>query len=148
LLATVGVQMQQRPARSGVDRRDQMSRKQRQLSRGVALGVRTSNDGGELKLSQVFAGGAAQKAGLAAGDIVMAVDGLRVTPDNVDAHLARYSAGETVEVHAFRRDELHVLPVKLEAAQLDAWSLSVDEDSSEGARARRAWLGPARAGAS
>src|SRR4029453_16350658 len=35
LLATVGVEMRQRPARSGVDRRDQMSRKQRQVSRGV-----------------------------------------------------------------------------------------------------------------
>ena len=143
LLATVGVQMRQRPARSGVDRRDQMSRKQRQVSRGVALGVRTSNDGGDLKLSQVFEGGAAQKAGLAAGDIVIAIDGLRVTPDNVDAHLGRYSAGETVPFHAFRRDELHVLPVKLEAARLDAWSLSIVEDAGQSARARKAWLGSA-----
>jgi predicted metalloprotease with PDZ domain len=118
-----------------------MSRKERQASRGVALGVRTSNDGGELKLSQVFEGGAAQKAGLAAGDVLMAIDGLRVTPDNVDAHLARYNAGETVPVHAFRRDELHVLQLKLEAARLDAWSLGVQEGSTEGTRARKAWLG-------
>jgi predicted metalloprotease with PDZ domain len=141
LLKTVGVEIQQRPARSGMDRRDQMSRKERQASRGVALGVRTGNDGGDLKLSQVFADGAAQKAGLAAGDVIIAIDGLRVTPDNVDAHLARYRAGETVPVHAFRRDELLVLQVKLDAAKLDAWSLSIVGNSKETVRARKAWLG-------
>ncbi|HXF17705.1 MAG TPA: M61 family metallopeptidase [Burkholderiales bacterium] len=143
LLKTVGVEIRQRPARSGMDRRDQMSRKERQASRGVALGVRTGNDGGELKLSQVFTGSAAQKAGLAAGDIIIAIDGLRVTPDNVDAHLGRYRAGETIPVHAFRRDELLVLPVKLEAAKLDAWSLSVVGTSKETVRARKSWLGSA-----
>ena len=140
LLQSVGVDMQQRPPRSGVDRRDQMSRRERQASRGVAIGVRTVNDGGEVKLSQVFDDGAAQKAGLAAGDIVIAIDGLRVTPENIDAHLGRYRAGDIVPVHAFRRDELHELQLKLEAARLDAWTLHVN-DNAAGARNRKRWLG-------
>ena len=140
LLHTVGVDLRQRPPRSGVDRRDQMSRRERQASRGVAIGVRTANDGGEVKLTQVFDGGAAQKAGLAAGDIVMAIDGLRVTPDNIDAHLGRYRAGDTVPVHAFRRDELHELQLTLEAARLDAWTLHINDDAA-GARNRKRWLG-------
>ncbi len=140
LLATVGIEMQQRPPRSGVDRRDQISRKQRLASRGVAIGVRTGNDGGEIKLTQVFEGGAAQKAGLAAGDIVIAIDGLRVTPENIDAHLGRYSPGDVVPVHAFRRDEMHELQLTLEAAKLDAWTLHVIEDTG-GARNRKRWLG-------
>ena len=142
LLETVGLDMQLRPPRSGIDRRDQKSRKERQPSRGVAIGVRTSNDGGDVKLSQVFDGGAAQKAGLAAGDIIIAIDGLRVTPDDIDAHLGRYRPGEVVPVHAFRRDELHELQLTLEAAKLDAWTLHVN-DNAIGARNRRRWLGTA-----
>lgn len=140
LLAGVGVDMQQRPARSGADRRDPRAKPERQASRGVAIGVRTANDGGDVKLSQVFEGGAAQKAGLAAGDIIMAIDGLRVSPDNIDSHLNRYRPGDTLPVHAFRRDELHVFPLTLEAAKPDAWSLTVN-DNAAGARNRKRWLG-------
>ena len=140
LLATVGVDMPQRPARSGAERRDKGAGKQNQGSRGVALGVRIGNDGSGVKLSQVFDGGAAQKAGLAAGDSIIAIDGLHVTPDNFDATLGRYRVGEIVSVHAFRRDELRVLDVTLVAAKADTWSLSVNEDKA-GARARKRWLG-------
>jgi predicted metalloprotease with PDZ domain len=103
--------------------------------------VRTGSDGGDLKISQVFDGGAAQKAGLAAGDIVIALDGLRVTPDNIDAMLGRYRPGDTVPLHVFRRDELHLMPLTLAAAKPDAWALSVADGFVEGARARRSWLG-------
>jgi len=141
LLATVGVDMHQRPARSGADRRDPKAKGERQASRGVAIGVRTGNDGGDVKLVQVFEGGAAQKSGLSAGDVIMAIDGLRVTPDNIDAALSRYRPGETVPVHAFRRDELHELRLTLEAAKADAWNLNVLDGFTEGTRARKAWLG-------
>ncbi|HVY07654.1 MAG TPA: M61 family metallopeptidase [Burkholderiales bacterium] len=140
LLAAVGVDMQQRPARSGADRRDPRSKRERQASRGVAIGVRTGNDGGDVKLTQVFDGGAAQKAGLAAGDIVIAIDGLRASPENVDSMLGRYRPGDIVPVHAFRRDELHLIQLTLEAAKADAWALAVNGDPA-GARQRKAWLG-------
>jgi predicted metalloprotease with PDZ domain len=140
LLASVGVEMQKRPARSGLDRRDKSSKKQPPDSRGIALGVRTGKEGGDVKLTQVLEGSAAQKAGLAAGDIVIAIDGLRVTPDNFDATLDRYRPGETVPVHVFRRDELHALEVTLTAGKVDAWTLSVNGNPA-GARARKRWLG-------
>ena len=140
LLATVGVDMQQHPARSGADRRDPKSKKEKLARRGVSLGVRSGSDGGDLKISQVFDGGAAQQAGLAAGDIVIAIDGLRVSSDNIDAHLTRYRPGETVPLHVFRRDELHVMPLTLAAARPDAWTLSVVDDARL-ARSRKAWLG-------
>ncbi len=140
LLGVVGVDLRQRPARSGADRRDPKSRRERQASRGVAIGVRTGNDNGDVKLTQVFDGGAAQKAGLAAGDIIIAVDGLRVAPDNIDSLLGRYRPGDTLPVHAFRRDELHLIQLTLEAAKPDAWSLTVNEYPA-GARRRKQWLG-------
>jgi len=58
------------------------------------------------RIAQVFDGGPAQQAGLSAGDVLAALDDLRVTPARLDALLARYSPGDTVQVLAFRRDEL------------------------------------------
>jgi len=68
------------------------------------------------KLSQVHEGGAAHQAGLSAGDIVIAIDGLRVNgnPSNLDQLLSRYRVGDTVTVHAFRRDELMSFDVVLQ----------------------------------
>jgi predicted metalloprotease with PDZ domain len=140
LLGTVGVDMVPKAARPGANRRDQDVKTADQSPRGVAIGVRTGNDGGNVKLSQVFAGGAAQRAGLAAGDIVIAIDGLRVTSETFDNQLSRCKPGETVPVHAFRRDELHVVDLTLEAARADEWSLSVTRNPA-GARARKRWLG-------
>ena len=140
LLATVGVHLKPRPARSGADRRDPKSKEERHAERGVSLGVRSGRDGADLKINQVFEGGAAQKAGLAAGDIIIAIDGLRVSSDNIDSHLTRYRPGETVPMHVFRRDELRVLPLTLAAAKPDAWTLSIMDDPGL-ARSRKAWLG-------
>ena len=141
LLLSVGVDLAPRPLRSGVDRREgKPTRTQKAADRGVTLGVRTGTEVGNVRVTHVLDGGAAQKAGLAAGDIVIAMNGLRVTPDNFDHQVSRYRPGEAVTLHAFRRDELHVLELTLSAAKPDAWSLSVNEDKA-GARARKRWLG-------
>ncbi len=141
LLVSVGVDLAPRPPRSGVDRREgKPTRTEKAADRGVTLGVRTGTEGGNVRVTHVLDGGAAQKAGLAAGDIVMAMNGLRVTPDNFDHQVLRYRPGEAVTLHAFRRDELHVLDVTPAAAKPDAWSLSANEDKA-GARARKRWLG-------
>ena len=82
-------------------------------------------DGGDCKLTQVHEGGAAHKAGLSAGDVVIAVDGLRVPAGGLDAMLGRYKVGDTVEVHAFRRDELMTFSVKLMGDRAPGVTLSV-----------------------
>ena len=43
----------------------------------------------------VFDGTPAQSAGLSAHDVLIALDGLRVTADNLDKLLARYPPGDT-----------------------------------------------------
>jgi predicted metalloprotease with PDZ domain len=79
------------------------------------LDVGTGRDGADCKLTQVHEGGPAHRAGLSAGDLLVAIDGLRVTgsPANLDALLSRYRVGDTVGVHAFRRDELMTFEVEL-----------------------------------
>lgn len=89
------------------------------ISKKVALNVRCTKAGADCKLAHVYEDGAAHRAGLSAGDIVMAIDGLRVTADDASNQLARllapYKVGESVEVHVFRRDELLSLKVKLQS---------------------------------
>ena len=78
----------------------------------------------DTKLSQVHEGGAAHRAGLSAGDVLVAVDGLRAT-SNLDALLGRYKVGDTVTVHAFRRDELMTFDVQLEGERVPNVTLTV-----------------------
>jgi len=86
-----------------------------------SLDVRTRKQGDSLVLATVFEGGAAHKGGLSAGDVLVAVDGLRVeAPSGLDQLISQYRPGERVAVHVFRRDELRSFQVRLAApAPLD-----------------------------
>ena len=103
----------------------------------ASLGVKTASDGREVRLATVYDGGTAQAAGLAAGDLLLAIDGLRVTPENLDQQLARCQPGAKIKVHAFRRDELMNFTVRLDAPAADSARLTCDAKS---AGKRRGWL--------
>jgi predicted metalloprotease with PDZ domain len=83
-------------------------------------------DGNDCNLSVVHEGGAAHRSGLSAGDILVAVDGLRVTPTNLDTLLGRYAVGDSIEVHAFRRDELMTFKLKLQGERIPSVTLALD----------------------
>jgi predicted metalloprotease with PDZ domain len=91
-----------------------------------SLDAGIGRDAGGARLSQVHEGGAAHQAGLSAGDILIAVDGLRVNgnPSNLDQLFARYRVGDTVTVHAFRRDELMSFEVTLQGDRVPCISLA------------------------
>ena len=61
-------------------------------------------------LSRIAAG-----QGRPAGDVLVALDGLRVTPQALPQLLARYRPGDTATVHYFRRRELHAIVMTLQA---------------------------------
>ena len=105
---------------------------------GVDLGVRTKNENHDVVLATVYPGGVAHAAGLSAGDALLAIDGLRVTPANLDALLARKRAGDTLEVHAFRRDELMRFDLTLATPPADTARLT---PAARANALRRAWLG-------
>lgn len=108
-----------------------------------SLGIRATREGADCKLANVYEGGAAHRAGLSAGDLLVAVDGLRVTPSNLDALLARYRVGDTVVMHAFRRDELFCVEVALLADAAPQVTLKAEAKPAASARLRAAWLGSA-----
>lgn len=107
-------------------------------NRTAALGIKTKTDDGWVRVTQVLDGGAAQAGGVSAGDLLAAVDGLRVAPGQLDKLLARYRAADPVTLHVFRRDELHVLPLTLAREPAAQHKLSL-ESGRHAARTR--WLG-------
>lgn len=103
------------------------------------LGARISSD---LRLQYVFAGGPAERAGLAPNDVLVAFDGIRASTSSVNALLADRAPGERVSVHAFRRDELIQCEVDLQPAPLDVCYLTLRPDATDEAKTLRdAWLG-------
>lgn len=80
--------------------------------------ARTRVQQGSVSLATVYEHGAAHKAGLSAGDVLVAIDGLRVdAAQGLDILLAQYQAGDKIRVHAFRRDELMECELRLAAPE-------------------------------
>ena len=140
LLAEVGVDFRLRPAESQDDKGGRPAARPEWQERAV-LGACTEAAEGGVRLVHVYDGGAAQASGLAAGDVVVAMDGIRVTQATLERSLASLPPGSTVRVHAFRRDELLDVAVTLLRAPADTCVLSLVEDVDEATRRRRtAWL--------
>lgn len=91
-----------------------------------SLDANLGRDGNDCKLAAVHEGGAAHQAGLSAGDILVAIDGIRVTASNLDTLLGRYAVGSSVEIHAFRRDELIIVNAVLQGDRVPGISLALD----------------------
>ena len=105
-----------------------------------SLDVRTKKAGNDCQLANVYEGGTAHKAGLSAGDVLVAVDGLRVTAANLDTLLQRYRAGDKVVVHVFRRDELMTFDVTLRAESAPHFELKLKEKPVVALKLQRGWL--------
>ena len=157
LLGEFGVAFNLRPAEGGADRGGTPGKAQDGATHeGPAstparerswLGGKFAS-GHEPKLVHVFAGGPLQQAGLSAHDTIVAVDGLRASADALDRLVVRRAPGDSVEVHAFRRDELFTARVTLAAAPLDSCWLALADTADPDATSRRdAWLGPAQGSA-
>jgi len=105
----------------------------------LGMGVRVAR--GEARLANVYEGGAAHRAGLSAGDQLLAVDGIRVPAAGLDGLLARYRENDVVELHVFRRDELMLFSVKLKYDDAPQVALSAQAKPVAALRKRLAWLG-------
>ncbi len=139
LLQEFGITVHLRAAESAKDSGGKPASKRAARPRAT-LGVRIAGEG-EARLASVFDGGAAQLAGLAAGDVVVAVDSLKVSAANLESKIAQHGVGTNVRLHAFRRDELMTFDAVLQAAPADTCWLSLDGHVDDNQQARRsAWL--------
>ena len=140
LLALVGVGFSLRAALSPDDKGGRAVGKGR-LSPRLVLGAKGAADPLGVKLATIFSGGAAEGAGLAAGDVIVSLYQIRVTNSNLEVMLEQYKEGVRVVVHAFRRDELLCFELCLQAAPMDRVELSLLEGVDAGTRAwRTSWM--------
>jgi len=89
-------------------------------------------DGG-ITVLRVVEQGALQRAGLSAGDEIIAVDGLKLNQARLERRLLRAQVGDVWQLHAFRRDELNQFEVVLQAAAENTYVLAVAD------AAERSW---------
>lgn len=110
----------------------------------VKLKLNTSNNSNsdEAEIAAVFANSAAEAAGLAPNDIIIAVNGFRVNKSQLPSVIARFNAGDKIIIHFFRRKELMTTEVILQAGWLKAAVLSLDPNISDSKRRLLShWLG-------
>jgi predicted metalloprotease with PDZ domain len=134
-LADFGIAYALRPAQNATDRGGKPA--------GGTLPQSTLNAriGADMKILTAYTGGAAERAGLAGGDQLVALDELKASVETLRALLERPNTGQRLKIHAFRRDELLEVEVTLAAAALDTCALSlIDSADAPALKRREAWL--------
>lgn len=142
LLKSVGVGFRVDAATSNSDRGGVGSKQPaRHAAARVVLGARVDTGSGEVKLGQVFDDGAAQRAGLSAGDVLIAFNGIRCTASNWELLLGRHRPGDAIRITGFRRDELFDCEVVLQSPPADTFVLWLESPGRPTQRrARSQWL--------
>src|SRR5262249_22645303 len=107
------------------------------------FGWKTSKkDDGRLMVSEVYAGRAAYKAGVNAGDELVALDGTRADEEQVKRIERDVPPGTSVAVSLFRRARLLTIPVPLGSRRAFTWDIKPRKEATEGEKKLfSAWLG-------
>jgi predicted metalloprotease with PDZ domain len=138
LLTSMGILMRLRPSQGPKDLGGCVDRFG-PVTAQPSLAIRLRGGSKDAVVQHVLSGGAGECAGLAPGDQVVAVDGLRATAENLERLVA--AASPPHRLHLFRRDELLELMVNPRPAAADTCELMLlDQPSEEALRARTAWL--------
>lgn len=105
------------------------------------LGVRINSENGREIIKFVEADSPAQKAGIDAGDELLAIDGIKVG-NQLNARLKDYQANDLIQVTVFHQDELRTYSITLAAAIPGKYQLkSVENPSSREMENFVGWLG-------
>ncbi|NOL48778.1 M61 family metallopeptidase [Pelistega europaea] len=86
-------------------------------SKEAGLNIKTKVINGDCVIAIAYEQGAAHQGGLSAGDVLVAIDNIRVDSKNLDTVLSRYRVKDKVTIHVFRRDELRSFKVKLHSKE-------------------------------
>jgi predicted metalloprotease with PDZ domain len=108
------------------------------------LGVETEAKEGLVSVKHVYDGSPAREAGLDAGDLILAIDGYRVTHETFKKRMRGLGAGRTVEISLFRRDRLRTVRVSIgKRFELEYAIEPIDGAPKRDVKLRDAWLGSA-----
>jgi predicted metalloprotease with PDZ domain len=139
LLAGHGVEYHLRPASGRNDKGGKPAGKDDKP--GAWLGATLEEKNGRFVFAAVANDGPAEAAGVAPGDVAVALDRLALTPANYDRRLRAYRDGDTAEIVVFRGDELVTTSVEFGPSPEDTCYLTLAAVAGDAAESRRkAWL--------
>ena len=140
MLASHGVELRMRPSTGSNDKGGKPA--DSGAVPEVWLGATLAASNGSTTVTTVANGGPAERAGVAPGDEIVALDGLKLTAANCDKRLRRYRNADRLELVLLRREELLTTRIRLQHAPADTCYLGLASEAPEDAVARRAaWLG-------
>ncbi|MFL5381094.1 MAG: M61 family metallopeptidase [Longimicrobiaceae bacterium] len=103
--------------------------------REVRVGFQFKVEGGKTLVGNVLAGTPAWRAGVSAGDELLALDGLRVDAMSLGVRLQEKAPGSTAALTVFRRDELLTLQLPVESGPPTRLALRPVDAPTPGQRA-------------
>jgi len=140
LFTDIGIQLKQRAAESSADKGGTAPSNNGKIP-APWFGISSAAADGGIKFINVFDNGPAQKAGVSAEDIGIALNGLKIDKSNFEKTLGMYQAADSVTLHAFRRDELMEFKITLEKPPETTCYFIVDEEATDEQRENRnKWL--------
>lgn len=136
LFAEFGVSLQARAADSQQDNGGKFSK----INKISFLGLRYKTEGDFLKITHVFNNSAAEQAGLSANDLIVAINGIKVTANRLE-HCGLLEINTSLEIHIFRDESLQLHHLILQSAPLDTCVLTLENKVSQTIEKRRQqWL--------
>ncbi len=139
LLKEVGVNLHMRPASNGNDLGGKPAANNGPPA--AWIGAELADSAGKSTFGVVHSGSPAEKAGIAPGDVAVALDNLRLGADTIDIRLREHHVGDTVTISVFRDEHLMKFQVKLAAPPEDTCYLELESDPDARIKKMRdAWL--------
>ncbi len=134
-----GVSMQLRVAESWKDKGGKPSAAKKLPATELGAVLKEQAEG--VRVVSVSAGSAAQQAGVWAGDIVVACNGLKASEKSIQSELMNSSPGDNLVLHGFRGDELHQFDITLQSPEQSTCYLEINPNADKGQQmARAAWF--------
>ncbi|MEB3216544.1 MAG: M61 family metallopeptidase [Nostocales cyanobacterium 94392] len=94
------------------------------------LGIKVTSDNARESIKFVEVDSPAQIAGIDAGDELLAIDGMKVTGNNLNERLKEYQPQDTIEITVFHQDELRNYQVTLAEPRANKYEVVPIENAS------------------
>lgn len=105
------------------------------------LGITCKTEAGRDMVKSVEFGSPAQIAGIDAGDELVAIDGFRVTSEQLSDRLKDYNPSDTIQLTVFHQDALYTTPVTLASPRPNRYQvISVAKASKTQKELLKGWL--------
>ncbi|BBA78906.1 peptidase M61, glycyl monoaminopeptidase [cyanobacterium endosymbiont of Rhopalodia gibberula] len=106
------------------------------------LGIRIKSENSKEVIKFVEAGSPAEIGGIDTNDELLAIDGIRVNPNQLSERLKDYQSGDIISMTVFHQDQLRTLPVTLAEPQPSRYEVTrIDHPSTSQKQNLMDWLG-------